>query len=169
MIRPTRPDDLPAIKTIIDRAKLFPSAMLGGMIVPYLAAPDGDAFSLTGEADGAPAAVAFGEPERMAEGVWNLLLVAVHPDRQGRGLGNAIMRHVEALLAGRGARLLLVETSGLETSGLEEFARTRAFYDGLGYAREAVIRDDYAPGDDKIVLPQGAPARPPQDRSRAAE
>jgi ribosomal protein S18 acetylase RimI-like enzyme len=46
----------------------------------------------------------------------------------------------------RGARVLLVETSGLPS-----FERTRAFYRKCGYDEEARIRDFYKAGDDKIV------------------
>jgi ribosomal protein S18 acetylase RimI-like enzyme len=58
-----------------------------------------------------------------------------------------VVEQVERRLAGRGARMLLVETSGLDG-----FARTRAFYRRLGYGEEARIRDFYRAGEDKIVF-----------------
>ncbi|MEM1328440.1 MAG: hypothetical protein AAGI23_20970 [Bacteroidota bacterium] len=39
----------------------------------------------------------------------------------------------------------------VETSGTVSFERTRQFYEGLGYSKEAVIRDFWAEGDDKVV------------------
>jgi len=45
----------------------------------------------------------------------------------GQGTGGQLMRRVEDDLRARGQRLLLVLTSGLES-----FARTRAFYDKHG-------------------------------------
>jgi ribosomal protein S18 acetylase RimI-like enzyme len=83
----------------------------------------------------------------MTEGTWNLLLIAVHPERQGEGIGAALMTHAETILAAQGERVVLVETSGLP-----EFERTRGFYDRLGYEREARIRDYYRAGEDKIVF-----------------
>ena len=83
----------------------------------------------------------------MAYGIWNLLFIAVRPDLQGRGRGSALLRHIEQALRERGARLLLIETSGLGT-----FERTRAFYRKHGYDEEARIRDYYRPGDDKVVF-----------------
>lgn len=83
----------------------------------------------------------------MTQGTWNLLLIAVHPDRQGRGFGSALMRHIEETLAARGERLLLVETSG--SSGFE---RTRDFYRKIGYHEEAPIREFYQAGEDKVVF-----------------
>jgi ribosomal protein S18 acetylase RimI-like enzyme len=97
--------------------------------------------------DGGPVGVAYYAPERMAEGTWNLYMLAVHPDRQRQGRGAAMVRHVERELSGRGARLLLIETSGLG-----RFERTRAFYRALRYDEEARIRDFYNAGDDKVVF-----------------
>jgi ribosomal protein S18 acetylase RimI-like enzyme len=51
------------------------------------------------------------------------------------------------MLAARGVRLLLVETSGLPA-----FEGTRGFYRARGYAEEARIRDFYQAGEDKIVF-----------------
>lgn len=148
VIRPAAAADLPALASVIDATGLFPSAMLPDMMAAYL---DGTAteerWLVLAEEGGAPAAVAYVAPERLTSGTWNLLLIAVHPSRQGRGLGAALMAHVEAMLAARGERLLLVETSGLP-----EFARTRAFYLGLGYGQEARIRDYYQAGEDKVVF-----------------
>ena len=56
------------------------------------------------------------------------------------------MHHVEQDLRSAGARLLLIETSGVP-----DFAVQRAFYAGLGCHEEARIREFYAAGDDKIV------------------
>lgn len=57
------------------------------------------------------------------------------------------MSYVENLLKENGHRILLVETSGLP-----EFELTRKFYDKLGYKREAVIREFYQEGEDKVVF-----------------
>ena len=149
-IRPYRPADLPAAKALIDAVELFPSELLDGMV------PDGgnaaddpagtDAFWLIHDADGVDA-VAYCAPEPMTNGTWNLLLIAVHPDRHGRGIGTRLTRHVERRLTAHGARVLLVETSGTD-----DFERTRGFYAHLGYEREACIREYYDAGDDKVVF-----------------
>lgn len=83
----------------------------------------------------------------MTEGTWNLYLRAVHPDRQGQGHGTLLLRHVEQELRARGERVLLVETSGLPN-----FERTRAFYRKCGFEPEACIRDFYKAGEDKIIF-----------------
>ena len=58
-----------------------------------------------------------------------------------------MVTHVEKILAERGERILLVETSGLES-----FEQTRAFYHKCGYEQEARIRDFYQAGEDKIIF-----------------
>lgn len=96
--------------------------------------------------DGETVGVAYFARERMTSGTWNLQMIAVHPARQGQGHGIALVRHVEQVLASRGERLLLVETSGLP-----EFESTWAFYRKCGFQEESRIRDYYKPGDDKIT------------------
>ena len=145
-IRPVKREDMPALKAVIDATGLFPSDMLDGMLASYFDEPSGDDGWLTYD-DAGPKAIAYYAPERMTEGAWNLLLIAVHPDRQGQGIGSALLGHVEAALAARGARILLVETSGLES-----FARTRIFYRICGYGEEARIRNYYKAGEDKVVF-----------------
>lgn len=105
--------------------------------------------------DGTPMAVAYCAPERMTLGTWNLLLIAVHPDTQGKGYGAAIIRYIERTLAANGQRVLLVETSGLPS-----FEGTRLFYKKLGFDLEAVIREFYQAGEDKIVFRKALRATP---------
>ncbi len=91
--------------------------------------------------------VAYLEPERMRQGTWNLLLIAVHPDQQRHGHGSTMLRHVETLLTQARHRLLIVETTGVP-----DFEYVRDFYRSHGYEQEALIRDYYDDGLDKIVF-----------------
>ena len=150
MFRPTTPDDASAVLALAVSSGLFPpdgteelAAVLGGC----LRGEHGPDHSWVTDDDGGPVGVAYYAPERMAEGAWNLLMLAIRPDRQRQGRGAALVRHVEGALAARGARLLLVETSGQES-----FGRTRAFYRSLGYEEEARIRDYYKAGEDKVIF-----------------
>jgi ribosomal protein S18 acetylase RimI-like enzyme len=145
-IRPTEISDLPSIKEVITACGLFPAEMLDDMVGPFLAKDSAQEFWLTLE-DDKPFGIAYCAPERMTEGTWNLLLIALHPSRQGKGHGSRLMRHVEERLNEARQRILLVETSGLP-----EFASTRNFYAKLGYNHEARIRDYYNAGEDKIVF-----------------
>ena len=63
-----------------------------------------------------------------------------------RGIGKALVAALLRQLARQGGRLLLVETSSLD-----DYAGTRAFYAGQHFTEEARIRDFYQEGEDKIV------------------
>lgn len=145
-IRPVIPNDLPALKAVIDANKLFPSHMLDEMISDYFTNEDTNEYWLTYDDDN-PIAIAYCAPEKMTEGTWNLYLIAVHPDFQKKGFGVSILRHIEQKLANRGGRILLIETSGLES-----FEGTREFYRKCGYEKEAKIREFYQAGEDKIIF-----------------
>lgn len=148
-IRPAAAADVPALKQVIDATEMFPSEMLDDMFAPYLAEPNGSDIWFT-YADPDPVAVAYCAPERMTEGTYNLYLIAVLPAFQSGGRGADMMRYIEEKLREMGARVLIVETSGLP-----EFERTRAFYKRIGYAEEARIREFYAAGEDKVVFWKG--------------
>ena len=144
--RPSIHADLSAAKQIIDAVQLFPSELLDDMFCASSNDSAQSEFWLTFD-DGSTVAIAYCAPEAMADGTWNLLLIAVHPDRQGEGIGTQVMSYVEEKLSSKGVRILLVETSGTD-----DFRRTRAFYSKLGYNEEARIREYYGVGDDKIVF-----------------
>lgn len=146
VIRALRADDVDAVKRVIDSTALFPSELLDEMVAGFLSgsSPNDHWWVVVAEA---PVAIVYCAPERMTDGAWNMLLLAVHADRHGRGIGRDAVAAVEAQLARAGVRLLLVETSGLP-----EFERTRGFYRACGYEQEARIRDYYRTGEDKIVF-----------------
>lgn len=146
-IRLLTADHLPAVKALIDGVGLFPSGLLDDLTAPFLAGAAPEAPWLVALRDGAPCAVVHYAPERFTEGTWNLLLVAVRRDCQGQGLASLVTRHVERQLADRGARMLLIETSGLPA-----FEHPRAVYRHLGYVEEARIREFYARSEDKVIF-----------------
>jgi len=150
MIRPTTPDDKAALIALADAVGLFrPNELeeLSEMLDAYYNGSLGvNHFWVTDDDDG-PVGVAYYAPEQMADQVWNLYLIAIHPDRQGQGRGGMLIRHVEQAITALGGRMLLVETSGVPS-----FELTRAFYRKYGYDEEARIRDFYRPGEDKIIF-----------------
>jgi ribosomal protein S18 acetylase RimI-like enzyme len=86
-------------------------------------------------------------PTPSTDGTWDLYWLAVDPAAQGGGIGRALVREVERVLAARGARLILVETSSRN-----DYAGARRFYLASGYVEAARVRDFYAPADDRIML-----------------
>jgi ribosomal protein S18 acetylase RimI-like enzyme len=150
MIRPTIAEDTEAILSLAVSSGLFPpegTQEVAEVLAGCLRGELGPDHCWVTDDDGGPIGVAYYAPERMTEGTWNLYMIAVRPDRQREGRGAALLRHVERELSARGARLLIVETSGLAS-----FERTRGFYRKCGYDEEARIRDFYKAGDDKIIF-----------------
>lgn len=87
---------------------------------------------------------------------WDLYWIATDANRHGEGVGSSLLHGVEELLARRGSRLLVAETSSRD-----DYDRTRRFYRGRGYAEAARLRDFYARGDDRIVYVKRLDAAPP--------
>lgn len=121
--------------------------MLDEMISPFFNDNECTDYWTTYEHEGMPVCLLYCEQERMTEGTWNVLAVAVLPELQSKGLGALLMANIEQTLINNQQNTLLVETSGLP-----EYERTRLFYDNIGYTREAVIRDFYAKGEDKVIF-----------------
>ena len=150
MIRMTTPEDTESLMAIACASGLFEPHQtdeLSGMLAKYFGTQSPSHDLWVTDDDGGPVGVAYTAPERMTEGTWNLYLIAVHPDRQRQGRGKMLLEYVEHMLAERGQRMLLVETSGTD-----DFDYVRAFYRNSGYEEEARIRDFYADGIDKIVF-----------------
>lgn len=108
--------------------------------------PDGHYQSYIAALDGSPAGwVCFG-PTPCTVGTYDIYWLAVAPASQGKGIGTALMRHAETLIACRGGRLAVVETSGRP-----QYDPTRRFYERIGYRAAAELPEYYAPGDAKII------------------
>ncbi len=144
-IRPARAADIPGIKSVTKDADLFPPHMLDAMIAGYMGQANGDIWFVS-VADGQVVGFGFCEPERMTSGTWNLLAIGILTGYRRRGLGRWMVRYLEDRLRFHGQRILIVETMGTA-----EFRPTRAFYNAIGYAEEARIREFYGAGADKIV------------------
>ncbi len=176
MLRPLAPADLPDVRRLVVAAGMFSAeeaVFLDEVLGPVAAAGGTDADGRTCLVDDAAVpetpggqgldprapeltAVVYYAPEDAADRVWDLTMIAVHPQLQGRGTGRGLMRHVEADLAARGARLLAVRTSGTG-----QYAGTRAFYARCGYDRVAEVPDWWTDGDDLVLF-----TRRLADRSR---
>lgn len=148
MIRNTRAADADAILTMIKDSGQFDDEGIEhvrGTLGDHLV-HNGPAIWLTAD-DGQPVGVAYCAPEPVASGTWNLLMLWTRADRSRAGHGSALVAHLENELRRRGARLLIVETSGLA-----DFAPARAFYATCGFNHEATVRSFFAVGDDKLVF-----------------
>ena len=143
-IRATTHDDIAPLQRVLDGTGLFPAEMLPEMISGALDSRD---IWLTVETEGAAVGFCYAAAEDLADGTWNMRAIAVLPAQQGGGHGRALVHHLEEMLKQAGQRIIIVDTSGTD-----EFAQTRRFYQQNGYHEEARIRDFWAAGDDKIVF-----------------
>jgi ribosomal protein S18 acetylase RimI-like enzyme len=145
-VRPARQHDIPRLAAIAD-ATIFPADLLAPMMAPYLSDPEAGEDWLLAEGAAGPCGFAYTVPERLTQGTFNMLALAVAPDLQRQGVGGQLVRAVMDRVAGQGGRLLLVETSGLADQD-----GARAFYRRQGFVEEARIRDFYADSEDKVVF-----------------
>lgn len=151
MIRETTPEDTEPLVQIAIDAGMFP-AEAAGFLEDMFAKHFANGLSeghvcLTDIEDDEPSGMAYAKPVEATDGTWNLLMIVIAPDQQGGGRGRSLMERVESTLATRGGRLLLVETSGLES-----YAKTRRFYAGCGYTETATVPDYYAAGEDMVLF-----------------
>ncbi len=147
IIRKIIKNDLQKLKEIIDSNELFPSDLLDEMSSDFFTNELSLDVWLTAEHLDNPIAVLYFAPERMTVGTYNLYLIAIQKELQGKGFGKEIMTFVEQYLKELNGRILIVETSGLP-----EFELTRKFYDKCNYERSAVIKEFYQEGEDKVIF-----------------
>jgi GNAT superfamily N-acetyltransferase len=145
-VRPTESHDIAALQLVLEGTELFPSVMLPDMINGFLSGQAPDEIWLTCEWNGTSIGFCYAVQEELTEGTYNMLAIAVLPSVQSKGAGSAIISALEEMLRDQGHRILIADTSGAD-----EFAKTRAFYEMKGYTQEARIRDFWSAGNDKIV------------------
>lgn len=81
---------------------------------------------------------------------FDLYWIAVRDDQRGTGVGGALLREAERLIAAQAmphrARVYV------ETSSRAQYEPTRRFYLKCGYEIASTLDDFYAPGDGKVTL-----------------
>lgn len=77
---------------------------------------------------------------------WDLYWIAVDKAMHGRKVGRLLLERTEELIREAGGGQVYIETSNRH-----HYAPTRGFYLRCGYAQEALLRDFYGPGDDKVI------------------
>lgn len=145
-IRDVTDTDINALKHILDSTGLFPSEALEPMISPFLKDDTCTDIWFAYTVVNVPIGFGYCVHEKLTDGTYNLLAIAVDESIQGKGIGAEMMSYLEARLRNDGKRILIVETSGDET-----YARTRRFYEKLGYKNAATIKDFWKEGEDKVT------------------
>lgn len=143
--------DKPAVIRILrdtPEFKLTEVVVAEEVIGSYLRDPhDSGYYASVAESDSAVVGYTCYGPAPLTEGTWDVYWMAVVAERQGSGVGGALLAYAEDIIKEAGGRLIVIETSS--QSGYE---KTRRFYQKHAYEAIARIPDFYAPGDDKIIL-----------------
>ncbi len=164
MIRPTVPEDTPALLEIARGTGVFKTmeiVALREVLDDYHAVMRAIGhISVTYEDEGRPIGFAYYAPAAMTDRTWYLYWIAVAKHTHARGVGSKLLHHAEEEIERAGGRLLLIETSSLP-----HYELTRRFYHKHGYERVCVLDDYYADGDDLVVFrkrfgPEHAGAKP---------
>ncbi len=156
-VRPTAPEDEAALLRIASNEPLFDAedvACVQELLTDYLTRADHNGyFFLTAHDADRPVGFACYGPTPLTTGTFDLYWICVDRACARRGIGRCLMQHVEQEVRRAGGRLIVVETSSLDS-----YAPTRAFYDALGYQRAAEVPDFYAPGDSLVIYTRHLPA-----------
>ncbi len=146
-IRPVRATDVNDLKQVVDSCGLFPSEYLDEMVADYLSNPETEDFWFTYIEENTAVAIGYCVPEKFTAGTYNLLAIGVAENFQGKGIARNMMHYIEQVLKEKEGRILIVETSSDEAQ-----TAARNLYATIGYSQEAVIRDFWNEGEDKIVF-----------------
>lgn len=145
-IREVIHSDLDSLKIVLDSCGLFPSEYLDDMISDYFHNLDTNEIWFTYVENDSPISIGYCIPEKLTSGTYNLLAIGVSENHQRKGVAVEMMNFIEQKLKTIGARVLIVETSSDDGQ-----IGARNLYQKLGYNQEAVIRDFWNEGEDKIV------------------
>lgn len=150
-VRPLIASDRPALAGILERTPHFAPdevTVAVELIDDALRGDDASSYrALVAVADGRPVGyVCFGRTP-MTDHTFDLYWIVVDPDRRGGGVGKRLWRACADAVCAAGGRLVRVETSSLELYG-----DTLAFYDRVGLREVARISDFYREGDDLITF-----------------
>jgi ribosomal protein S18 acetylase RimI-like enzyme len=145
-IREVIHSDLDSLKIVLDSCGLFPSEYLNDMISDYFHNLDTNEIWFTYVENDSPISIGYCIPEKLTSGTYNLLAIGVSENHQRKGVAVEMMNFIEQKLKTIGARVLIVETSSDDAQ-----IGARNLYQKLGYNQEAVIRDFWNEGEDKIV------------------
>ena len=103
-------------------------------------------FFLFAEADGKTVSYSCYGPIAGTDAGYDLYWIVTHNDYRGSGIGKQLLDETHRIVKNRGGRYIIAETSSLE-----KYTPTRQFYEKNNYDKEAIIKDFYLTGDDKVI------------------
>jgi ribosomal protein S18 acetylase RimI-like enzyme len=151
MIRPMQPPDKQPVLALIRATGMFTAAEIDvaeELIDIYIGVPEQPDYRIVvveNERREVAGYLTWG-PTPMAENAYDLYWMAVSPSEQGKGLGKALVRWLEAEVQRLDGRMIIIETSSQPL-----YHPTRQFYINLDYKEVARIPDYYKKGDDRVI------------------
>lgn len=147
----TRPDDVAAVRALTEATGFFSPdeiAIAAELVEERLrrGAASGYEFLFADGAGRLDGYACYGLIACTASS-WDLYWIAVRPEAQGTGLGRRLLEECERRIRAAGGTGVYAETSGRD-----QYASTRRFYERCGYDAGAVFDDFYGPGDPKYVF-----------------
>jgi ribosomal protein S18 acetylase RimI-like enzyme len=106
-----------------------------------------DYIFFVAESDGAPAGYICYGLDNCTQGAYDIYWIAVSPDFQKMGIGGKLLEFAEKNIMSRKGKIIVVETSSTK-----KYDSTRKFYLAKNYRAEAILKDFYRDGDDKIIF-----------------
>ncbi len=103
-------------------------------------------FFIFAEEEGITVAYSCYGPIALSKSAFDLYWIVTHNDYRGKGIGRQLLEETFRQARASGCTSLYAETSGLE-----HYAPTRAFYLSNQFVLEATLKDFYDKGDDKLI------------------
>jgi D-alanine-D-alanine ligase len=145
------PDDLQIVRRIIESTGFFypPEVDVAVELVDERLAkgPASGYHFVFAEVGGQTVGYACYGPIACTVGSYDLFWMGVEQSQQGRGLGRSLVAETERLIRAEGGRRIYIETSNRP-----QYASTRGFHERSGYQQEAVLKEFYGVGDDKVIF-----------------
>lgn len=153
-----RPSDVEAVRRIVESTGFFhahETAIAVELVEERLNRGPASGYEFVfADAGGRPAGYTCYGLIGCTQASYDLYWIAVAQDRQGLGLGRVLLEESERRIAAAGGRRVYIETSNRPL-----YVPTRGFYLRCGYEQEAVLKDFYAPDDDKVIYVKALPAK----------
>ena len=141
--------DIQRVKEIIESTRFFYDHevdIAAELVAERIAGGESSGyFFVFAEVDGVTVAYSCFGPITMSKTSFDLYWIATHNDFRGKGIGRKLIDETCEQARKMGCIILIAETSGLE-----HYAPTRAFYINNNFELEARLKDFYTMGDDKL-------------------
>lgn len=145
-----RPSDAAVVRQLVTATGFFHNdevAVAQELVDEHLAKGEASGyFFIFAERDGAVVGYSCFGPIPCTRTSYALYWIAVDPAAQGGGIGRLLLRQAEAAVRQHGGTRLYAETSGRE-----QYASTRSFYERCGFVAVETLDDFYDVGDARLT------------------